>query len=466
MPVVEITAPAEQLVVREARRLVAPAEAARILGVSRQAIDKAAGKSDGPYLIWRFSNPGRRPGRHVDFGAVADPPDPAAWSAAVDDPRDLLSEPSPAGPVPIEADAEIVLHLLATGIVALADADQPRRPVLPYPRPLQRALDRLTVLAWRHGARPPMGVPELLASCTRPLREWLPTLPEEAAAANDVLIVDGSPTSLCREWAIDAADVEGEVYENRIMRGAISICRAQGDQQSYVRFRRLLIERPVLTAFDFQRYSVEPGFHQLTGALREAYMPVPPQESFAGNVCSCAECGHLIVHAGRGRRCSNDRCTSGDRPETGVEIPLLQAPLVVRPPVRTFVSLPGVAEVRLEARIASLDVQATLWPNFDAYDLRVEFRDGEAWAVDVKDWASPVALARHLSHVRSFRTDPPWTRAFFVFPTTRVRNRPEYLRIFRHFYRGEAGRISVLTEDAFLRHVERRRREPRGERHA
>ena len=35
-----------------------------------------------------------------------------------------------------------------------------------------------------------------------------------------------------------------------------------------------------------------------------------------------------------------------------------------------------------------------MWPQFDAYDLRIPFPDGTAWAIDVKDWANPSLLGR------------------------------------------------------------------------
>jgi hypothetical protein len=143
-----------------------------------------------------------------------------------------------------------------------------------------------------------------------------------------------------------------------------------------------------------------------------------------------------------------------------------QEPLWLRPPIRVFVALPGIAELRLAAELRRQGVDVSMWPDFDAYDLRVEFPDGSAWAVDVKDWASPVALARHLTSGTPFRAEPPWERAFFVFPSYRVHNRPEYLRVFRHFYRPEGPAAASADERWFLRQVAARLRETRGRSHA
>jgi hypothetical protein len=61
-------------------------------------------------------------------------------------------------------------------------------------------------------------------------------------------------------------------------------------------------------------------------------------------------------------------------------------------------------------------------------------------AVDVKDWASPVALARHVGRGDSaFPESPTWRRAFFAFPQERLRQRRDYVRAFVEFVRGVGG---------------------------
>ena len=74
---------------------------------------------------------------------------------------------------------------------------------------------------------------------------------------------------------------------------------------------------------------------------------------------------------------------------------LLQA----RRPLRVFITSPGLAETELEAALRGKggkrsvpEIGIEMWPAFDAYDLRLTFADGTAWAIDVKDWASPSLL--------------------------------------------------------------------------
>jgi len=68
---------------------------------------------------------------------------------------------------------EVVLRLLASGVVDLADHIASGQPVrLPYPVSLQRALDRLSVICIASGKQPPRSVADLLRWCQLPLGKW------------------------------------------------------------------------------------------------------------------------------------------------------------------------------------------------------------------------------------------------------------------------------------------------------
>jgi hypothetical protein len=61
-----------------------------------------------------------------------------------------------------------------------------------------------------------------------------------------------------------------------------------------------------------------------------------------------------------------------------------------------YTVLPGLIEIELQDRLERHDnVQTTLWPKLDAYDLRVDTPD-ESYQVDVKDWTLPRYSIRRL----------------------------------------------------------------------
>jgi hypothetical protein len=101
-----------------------------------------------------------------------------------------------------------------------------------------------------------------------------------------------------------------------------------------------------------------------------------------------------------------------------------------------------------------------MWPEFDSYDLRVEFPDGKAWAIDVKDWANPFLLALN---VKNIPLGSALEKGYFVFPDERSRQ-ADYVRAFRNACNSRkssgkvtiGGRIEAKFEKHFLADVKKR----------
>src|SRR5690349_431533 len=128
--------------------------------------------------------------------------------------RQLGVQGEPRVAAPGRGDGEVIVSLLASGLIQAHQRVAYGAPLLlPYPPALQRGLDRLSLLAIRRGVCPPAGVPELLRWCHEPIGSW-PVAPVGEALAGEVLMDLGIPTRACQEWAVDAADVEGEIFEN------------------------------------------------------------------------------------------------------------------------------------------------------------------------------------------------------------------------------------------------------------
>jgi hypothetical protein len=135
----------------------------------------------------------------------------------------------------------------------------------------------------------------------------------------------------------------------------------------------------------------------------------------------------------------------------------------VRRPLRVFITGPGLAETELEAALrgkggkrSAPEIGIEMWPEFDAYDLRLTFADGTAWAVDVKDWASPSLLG---VRTRAFADAPAHDRALIVIPAYRLRRREDYKRAFEHALDPGLRRHIEICTDADM--VKRARREAR-----
>ncbi len=346
-----------------------------------------------------------------------------------------------------------VVHLVASGLARLAERVRTDGAVrVPYPPPLQRATNRITVMCGVRGVRPPDSVAELLQLAHRPLSEWPLRLPSELVEDDDVLLSSGMPTRLCDEWALNVDDVEAELTEQRVMLEVMRRCTDMGDQPAYVEFRQLLIDKPVLAGDEFLDARSMPNLGPLSEFIRQAYER-PGAHLAAGQVFEqCGRCGNLSVPTSHGWRCVEDDCTrlrytSGRRLPAGSEI------WTVNRGLRAFVTGPGRAESRLIRWLTDKGYQPEAYPEFDRCDIRIPVpgRPGRWWAVDVKSWRNPALLARRL------RLRPPsmptWAdRLFVVVDRERTRNRPGYVQLVNSLVPGLGAQgIVVRTEKTFLR---------------
>lgn len=352
---------------------------------------------------------------------------------------------------------ELTVHLIASGLITLTQLAQEHAALaLPYPAPLQRGLNRLVLACLRRKRPPPQSVMDLLDWCRRPLISWGLDLPDESVADDERLLDDDQiPTATCEAWARSGGDIEANLSEETFMRDVISTCTTSDNPEAYTAFRRMLIERPVLTAFEFQKARNEPHIDILDEHLRGAYEPAPHSAAHNGQWATCAICGNLLL---RGRRdeliCEDEQCRAQGRRTPARLLPLRDEVVWLRRDLRRYIAMPGRAELQLAADLEDLGLQIELWPAFDRYDIRVTFPDKTVWAIDVKDWSNPFLLARSVNS-KPFPNDPPWDRAFFVFPDARCAQRPDYVRAFCNALRVHSDRV----EACFARDLLRRAKE-------
>ncbi len=348
---------------------------------------------------------------------------------------------------------EITLAMIATGVIRLYErASAGKRIAYPYPDVLQKGLNRLTAACFQRGQRPPQGVIELLDWCQYPIVKWGLELPSDSVGSEDTLLHKQIPTSFCDSWACTTPDVEADLMETRFIQSVFEVCKSLAGESAYTAFRKLLIEKRVLTALEFQEAIADPLLFHLAPQIRAAYQPVPIGADIEGEYCCCTRCGNLLQAFSNGEvLCENERCqVAGVR--VGRRIPEREQAFWLIRGLRRYIADPGIAEVRLAQTLEQIGLHVELWPSFDRYDLRLIFPSGEAWAVDVKDWANPFLLARQ---VRPFLPEPEWTQAYFVFPDERLERRSDYVRAFRNNCSQLNNRVHAASETQFIKDVKK-----------
>ncbi|MGW2294833.1 pPIWI_RE_Y domain-containing protein [Streptomyces violaceorubidus] len=348
-------------------------------------------------------------------------------------------------------EAERMLRLVATGLVRLSQLRGPGDPV--YPDATQAAYNHLVLGCLRLGKPAPGSVPELARwACEKPLAEWWPFgLPDEETGGLRLVDPDTAvPVQECLEWAISAPDPAAEQIENELLGEALTLSRAAKDPDAYTAFRRLLIERPVLTGAEIALLGSNLDLALLHATVKRCYEPVTEAHVGNGHCTTCARCGCLLVPLrDGGYACQLDRCRR-ETVRAGRRIaPSASGGLYhLTRPLRTFITGPGLAETGLEAELAGLGIQVRMWPNYDAYDLHITLPGGSVWAVDVKDRANPALLARGTTPLRG---DPPYDRGLLIVPAYRFQERDGYREVFLHHLPEETGgRIELLTDKELL----------------
>lgn len=246
------------------------------------------------------------------------------------------------------------------------------------------------------------------------------------------------------------------------MNSIFNTCKSANSPQSYVTFRRLLIEHPVLTEFELlQQRNDHQELNILVDHLKVAYEDAPAEYIWQGHFYCCPICGNLQQPTIKLDRllCEEERCRRQQTTQVERIIPAREHVLWLKRGLRRFVSLPGLTEVRLEQYLQKLGLMVELWPEFDAYDLRIIFPDGKIWAVDVKDWANPFLLAQNIKNIPA----PEAEMAYFVFPDDRSRQ-PDFVRAFRNTCNSHkstshaviGGRVQAKFEKYFIADVKKK----------
>lgn len=368
------------------------------------------------------------------------------------------------------------LIYLASGVVNLYEKNLEKtdretrsnaREIVPYPEKLQQSFDLLTCAFLARRKEPPQSIVELLRLCAKPFHEWhLETLPE-GVSPNDALLTNNAPSQLCEDYARQESDLAAALAEEKFVREMRREC---ADKPAvYTALRRKLIEKPILTENELRDLRLSNPLSSVRHLLDAAYEDAPQFLAEGDCFYLCPTCGDFVVAVRNKRTIERRRC----REETCEQESLYSTKNLVRLSVeervkqlkrglRRYVAAPGKAELRLEKTLKKIGAKANLrvelYPLLDAYDLRVCFADGEAWAIDVKDWANPYLLAKSLAgKEKPFRFAATWQRAFFVFPEHRRRQNRCYVEIFeQHFPLPPSSRTAAAFEKDFVALVKER----------
>lgn len=342
-----------------------------------------------------------------------------------------------------------LLVFLANGLVQIYDQTLRGTGLSsPYPKSLQQGMHKLAAHQIQVGKKPIRNLRELLSLVESPLDSWGLKFDEEIVGQGDQLMERGIPTQFCLDWTHEQGP--NALEEETLLHEVMAICREANRPDTYSAFRNLLICRPVLKTFELQQAKQESALRPVRDLLVKAYIPAPLSAAFDSTFGCCGRCGGLLLRIeGDQFECENEHCWTYEL-TTQRTISIEEGVLWLENGLRRYVARPGLAEIELRDKLEDLGLSVDMWPNYDAYDLRVRVGD-EFWAIDVKDWSNPFKLAQA---VGAIRRNPHWDRAFYVFPDERKQKRPDYLRAFRNRWVKPTATNAMMLSD-FVNEVKR-----------
>ena len=371
----------------------------------------------------------------------------------------LIGESPSASTISQKPLPDLVLPLLASGLMVMTqDLADGRPPLAPFPDAWQRGLNIFAVECLLRGVEPPSHTQAAIALCKKPPSEWPVRVALQARTLDHPLLDEGDqPTALCRELSeqIAKGNPEHELCEHLMLK-IREIAAAQRNQNAYVALRSFIIRRPVVAREDLIDAVTSPEMGIFGRDLFELYEQVPASAIEHEHVRLCGHCGWTLERYDGRMRCAGDYCSvltdSFTRDTASLAVPPSGMLMRARKAIRQYVVAPGRYEVGLYDTLRAEAISAELWPDFDAYDLRIPLGD-ETWAVDLKDWTYAHLLAPKLMPFRTDTSDS-WDRAFYVIPDARARDE-SYLTFLKTATAGQP--FGVVTVSELCRMIRERR---------
>jgi len=386
----------------------------------------------------------------------------------------LAEQIAPANVDVLAQESNTLFALLASGLVEWAEKDYG----YPYPSTFQLALNRLAVLMANRAQPIPSSLSTMIELFEQPLRAWWPaqivSLPLEIDP-NLPLLYDGLPDEQLIEFIAEhkfpksaspqtlQAIIDQQLIEE-LVRSGREDPHLRGPE--YVIARRFLIEHPWTDYTGIQRGTQSILFLDRS-LIHKMYEPVEEFDHLArydNQYWVCPSCNGILSWIDGLPRCAKPSICAKLFPDYVGRQPIEPAKDLfrLRWSIHARACLPGKTEIELydwlraKAERHSAVTEVEIWPGVDLYDLRVKFkRANQVWAVDVKDYHSPLALGRKLKGKSLYDYgDLRWDRGFYVVPDFRVKLYASYLDVAREAMSPLPANIEVLSASQFRRRVD------------
>jgi hypothetical protein len=337
-------------------------------------------------------------------------------------------------------DADHTFRLFAGGIVDLSAIEETDSVVQDerMPRRLRRALARLSAHCLVDGvADRGVSVHDALAMAADPPSAWgVPSMAEPDFPWGDVALVDpdlGVPSRDCLEIAGGDETEIAQDLRHEQLRAQLARLPQRRRPELYSAVRTFVVRNPAVRLSDLKAFGANPGRVVVARTLESFYRQLPIGALWNdGRAYLCGECSSVLWPEGAHGRCRLRACPQ-HRGGSGAAVPIDDPEnwLLADRAILAYWVGPGLSEIAVFDRLRAAGLAPEMYPGEDRADVGLGRRQV---GIDVKDYASPVTLARALSRgdlgLAAFR------ERYLAVPDARVGANPDYLATLRDHYRG------------------------------
>lgn len=203
-------------------------------------------------------------------------------------------------------------------------------------------------------------------------------------------------------------------------------------QEGYALCRKFIIEHSIVDSIRLEELrkaltKIGVSEKQYNDFKEKVYEAIP-----VNCVKECSYCGWTVSEDARHRlHCLNQKCWietndfSDCRELTGKH-----RKMRVKRDIQRFFVLPGKLELAIADFANDNGVANELWPEMDAYDIKLSFTDGEVWMIDAKAWQNAVQLKENVKENPPFPPNDlennPSRKAYLVIPDEIMRSHKDY----------------------------------------
>ena len=198
---------------------------------------------------------------------------------------------------------------------------------------------------------------------------------------------------------------------------------SQNNQDYYVRIRKFIIEHPLLTELDRKKFLLDFNNEPLVLKLVDCAYEETPEETY-----HCTNCGWTLIFKGLQPVCCHKDCTQVRIIKDNCKKVETEYVYRLKKGVMRYISYPGKAELEIADICKESNITFELWPEFDRYDIKIIFPNGNCWGIDAKTYSNPHFLSKSIKNDSYFK-NANIDKGYYVIPDKIVKRTSGYLKI-------------------------------------